>query len=157
MNFSPLTPLYVPFGIRRFNLYIQYVLLYIGLIEILDLFFLIFLCLQQIVHMLFYIFDSNLFLYTQLDVLIWAQLLILLKPFLLGLFFSIVSILNSIPFSLRSKAHIGMKALSLKHFYYIIPLRNTYYKARGRELQTSATFRLNQHIKQCKCSCFKHT
>ena len=30
---------------------------------------------------------------------------------------------NSIPFSLRSKAHIGMKALSLKRFRYIITLR----------------------------------
>ena len=35
MNFSPLTPPYVPFGIRRFNLYIQYVLLYIGLVTLL--------------------------------------------------------------------------------------------------------------------------
>ena len=32
-------------------------------------------------------------------------------------------IINSIPFSLRSKAHIGMKALSLKHFRYIIYLK----------------------------------
>ena len=47
-------------------------------------------------------------------------------------FFIIFFILNSIPFSLRSKAHIGMKALSLKRFHYIIYLKGIYTTKHGR-------------------------
>ena len=50
------------------------------------------------------------------------------------------------------------ESLELEAFsLYNISQGNIYYKARGGELQISATFRLNQYIKQCKCSCFKHT
>ena len=48
---------------------------------------------------------------------------------------------------------LELEAFSL----YNISQGNIYYKARGGELQTSATLRLNQYKKQCKCSCFKHT
>ena len=81
----PLTPPYVPFGTRRFNLF-QHVLFDIGLIEILDLFFLTFLYLLQIEYMLFYIFGNILFLYKLYYVLILFQLPVVLMLFLFLLF-----------------------------------------------------------------------
>lgn len=50
------------------------------------------------------------------------------------------------------------ESLELEAFsLYNISQGNIYYKARGGELQTSVTHRLNQYKKQCKCSFFKHT